>query len=182
MGKASWILLWKKLWDWSNWREKKLVWWWATRRRDIHLGWMSSDWGRRCPFSQVKFHQLSLLLCDFGFPFFNGRSLGCETWEAQVFIPCLSRNLNLKKTCGVWEVMEESSYVSNTSTHVPCQGSRESSASTFPESGSPQGPLLSPATWDAERGLCFFKPRKHSSCFPSELILLPRALIFYGGA
>lgn len=84
MGKASWILLWKKLWEWSNWREKKLVWWWATRRRDIHLGWMSSDWGRRrCPFSRVKFHQLSLLLCDFGFPFFNGRSLGCETWEAR---------------------------------------------------------------------------------------------------
>lgn len=40
----------------------------------------------------------------------------------------------------------------------------------------------SPATWGGERGLCFFKPRKHSSCFPSELTLLPSALIFYGGA
>lgn len=114
-------------------------------------------------------------------PLSYGRYLGCENWEAQVFIPCLSGNLNLKRTC-VWEVMAESSYVSNTSTHAPCQSSRGSSASTLPDSGSPQGPLLSPSTWGGERGLCFFKPRKHSSCFPSELILLPTALIFYGGA
>lgn len=106
------------------------------------------------------------------------RYLGCATWEVQNFIPCLSGNLNLEKTCGVWEAMEESSYVSNTSTHSPRQGPRERSASTLPESG----PLLSPATWDGERGLCCWMPRKHSSYFPSELTLQPIALIFYGWA
>lgn len=149
----------------------------------IHTSEMSSGWGRRrCPSSQVKFHHAFLAVVWRWMAFSYGRYLGCETWEVQDFFSCLSGNLNLKKTCGVWEVVEESSYVSNTSTHVPCWGSRESSASTFPESGSPQGLLRSPAMWDGERGLCFFKPRKHSSCFPSELILQPTALIVYGGA
>lgn len=139
---------------------------------------MGSDCGRRWPLLQVKVHHVCSASAWLWVPFSCMRFLGCATWEVQNFIPCLSGNLNLKRTCGVWEAMEESSHVSNTSTHTPCQGPRESSASTLPESG----PLLSPTTWDGERGLCCWTPRKHSSCFPSELILQPIALIFYGRA
>lgn len=151
----------KAWWKWHKLRRKEgglERGWGAAQYRPVSV-WVIELWLQtegenvHCPKSDLMMFSLLLLAPWLWISFAYVKCPGPVTWGTQDFLPCLSRNINLERTSGGWEVVEQSSDFPQHLHPTPQPSPRDSSAATVLGLASAQSPLLSPARHAVPRGM-----------------------------